>query len=215
MTKRTFLLSICFLTLLSCKDKNNDWYSENTICECYTQSEFVGFDKTLTGCLEEFNTLLNQKKEEAKNEDLENFDKNHLMELSKRLIKTCSKYQKDFNNVLLDRYSNRNKENLEQRKDSLLTVIDSVDNKAGRYIILSELEILGGDYDKALESINTSIEMNPNMEMSYFVKGFLNHRKGDFTNAISDIKTLHDITKNPDLRTLASLWILNLEQEIK
>ncbi|HIP49048.1 MAG TPA: hypothetical protein EYG92_08815 [Lutibacter sp.] len=188
---------------------------QSTICECYTQSEFLGFDQTLTGCLEGFYTALNQKKKETKNENFENFDKNHLMELSKRLIKSCTKYQKDFNTVLLSRYSNRNKENLEQSKDSLLAVIDSVDNKAGKYIILSELEILSGDYDNAFKSINTSIEMNPNMEMSYFVRDFSYHRKGDFKNAISDLKTLHDKTNNPDLRNLASLWILNLEQEIK
>lgn len=215
MTKPLFLFTISLFILLSCKDGNRDWYSENEVCECYTQSEFIGFDSTLKACLAQFNIELNKKKKEAKTESLENFEKDHLMELTKRLIRTCSKYQKDFNSVLLNRYSNRNKENLNQRRDSLLKLIDSAASKAGRYIQLSELEIINGDFDQAAKSINKSIEINPKMEMSYFVRGFLNHRKGDVTNALLDIETMRDITKQSDLKLVADLWILNLEQELK
>ena len=215
MTKSKFLFTICLLILCGCKEKNKALYSLEDICNCYSQSEFVGFDATLSSCLTEFNTAINKEKEKAKKEDLVDFEKNHLFDMMKELIQTCPKYQKDFNKVLLGRYSKRNKENLSKRKDSLLNLIDSVENKAGRYVQLSELEILNGDFDKATESINTSIEMNPKMEMSYFVRGFLNHRKGDFNKAISDFKTMRSITEQQDMSLTADLWILNLEQELK
>ncbi len=215
MTKSKFIIIICLLAFIACKEKNKELYSLTNICECYSKSEFVGFDKTLSSCLTEFNAAVNKKKQETKEIDLIDFEKNHLMEMMKKLIQTCPKYQTDFNTVLLGRYSKRNRENLEKRKDSLLKVIDSIDNKAGRYIQLSELEILNGEYDKATKSINTSIELNPKMEMSYFVRGFLYYRKGDFNKAISDLKTMRKITEKGDLRLTADLWILNLEQESK
>ena len=189
--------------------------SPETICQCYSQSEFIGFDETLKGCLTEFNATVNKKKKDVNKEDSVNFAENQLMILLKELIQTCPKYQMDFNNVLLNRYSNRNKDNLEMRMDSLQKVIDSADNKAGRYIQLSELEILNEEYDRANESVNTSIKMNPKMEMSYFVRGFLYHRKGQLTDAISDFKTMRNLTKQSQLKQIGDLYILNLEQELK
>tara|TARA_R110000868_G_scaffold399453_2_gene673203 strand:+ start:4386 stop:5033 length:648 start_codon:yes stop_codon:yes gene_type:complete len=215
MTKRYYLFVIPIFTLLSCKKVSKDWYAGNEVCECYSQSDFIGFDNTLTSCVKKFNTELNKQKKDTKSEDLENFEKNHLMELSKQLIKICPKYQKDFNTVLLNRYSNRNKENLNQRKDSLLRVIDTASNEGSRYIQLAELEIVNGNFNQAINSVNKSIELNPKMEMSYFVRGFLNHKKGDITNALMDIKTMRDLTKQKDLKIVADLWILNLEQELK
>ncbi len=212
--RKTLFLIFCLKVLISCQEKKKDLYSSEIICDCYTQTEFVGIDKTLNSCLTDFNIAINQKKKESQ-QDNKNFERDYLMELSEKLIKTCPDYQKDFNNMLLNRYSKRNRENLIKRKDSLLKIIDSVDNKAGRYVQLSELEILSGDFEQATKSVNTSIEMNPKMEISYFVRGFLYHRKGDITNAISDVKTMRDITQQADLKSVADLWISNLEQESK
>lgn len=215
MTKSIFIFLICFSILLSCKEGDNKIYSSDTICECYSESEFDQFDSAFNNCLTVFNEAMNKRMKSLKKEDLEDFGENQLFLLTKELVQTCPKYQKDFNTVLLARYSNRNKDNLDIRIESLLKEIDSVNNKAGRYIQLAELEILNEDYKNALNTVNISIKMDPEIESSYFVRGFLYHRNGQYKKAISDYTILRDITKQKQLRQIAELNILNLEQELK
>jgi len=203
--RKTFSILIILLILSSCKYNNSKSYSTESICDCYSKSEIVKFDQKLNSCLLEFNKSLKSK-------DLQ---KAELTELTKELISNCSQYQKDFNKVLLNKYSKRNKENIELERIELLEKINSDENKPVNLIRLSELEIVAEDYEKAELIINQSLELDSSIETAYLVKGFLNHRKKDFEEAIADFKTMRKITSNNDLKFMADLWILNLKEEMK
>jgi len=204
--RETFGILICLLILSSCSDKN---YSVESICDCYSKSELIKFDQKLNGCLSEFNAELNNN-EKSNSEELY---KAELTELTKNLISNCKQYQKDFNEVLLNKYSNRKV--TEIQRNELLAKIDSNENKVVNLIRLSELEIANGNFEQSEKLINQSIKLDSNIESAYLVKGFLNHKKNDFEQAISDYEFMKEITKSEELKFMADLMILNLKQEMK
>jgi tetratricopeptide (TPR) repeat protein len=204
--RKTLGILICLLILSSCINKN---YSVESICDCYSKSEIIKFDQKLNGCLSEFNAELNENKK-LNSEELY---KAELTKLTKNLISNCEQYQKDFNEILLNKYSNR--KTTEIQRNELLEKIDSNENKAVNLIRLSELEIVNGNYEQAEKLINQSIQLDSNIESAYLVKGFLSHKKSDFEQAISDFEIMRKITKSNELKFMADLMILNLKQEMK
>ena len=204
--KQTFRILICLLLLISCK---NEDFTVESICNCYSNSEQGKFDQKLNGCLSDFNAELSKNV----NTSSEEFYKTQLSILTKNLVSNCKQYQKDFNKVLLNKYSRRTV--TETQRNELLEKIDRNENKVVNLIRLSELEIINSNFEQAEKLINKSIELDSNIESAYLVKGFLNHKKGDFKQAISNFETMREITNNNDLKYMADLWILNLEQEMK
>ena len=204
--RETFGILFCLLILSSCNNKN---YSVESICDCYSKSEFIKFDQKLNGCLSEFYVNLN------KNEKLnsEGFYKAELSKLTKNLISNCKQYQKDFNEALLNKFSKRTV--TEIQRNELLEKIDSNENKVVNLIRLSELEIVNGNFEQAEKLINQSIKLNSNIESAYLVKGFLSHKKNDFEQAISDFEFMKEITNSGELKFMADLCILNFKAEMK
>jgi len=194
------------LILSSCRNKN---YSVESICDCYSKSELIKFDQKLNGCLSEFNAELN-KNEKLNSEELY---KAELSKLTKNLISDCKQYQQDFNEILLNKYSKR--EVTEIQRKELLEKIDNDENKVVNLIRLSELEISNGNFEQAEKLINQSIKLDSNIESAYLVKGYLNHKKNNFEQAISDFEFMKEITKSDELKFMADLMILNLKQEMK
>jgi tetratricopeptide (TPR) repeat protein len=204
--RETFGILICLLILSGCRNKN---YSTESICNCYSESELTNFDQKLNGCLSEFNAELNQN-EKLNSEELY---KAELTKLTKNLISNCEQYQKDFNKVLLNKYSNR--KITEIQRNELLEKINNNENKTVNLIRLSELEIVNKNFEQAEKLINQSIKLDSNIESAYLARGFLYHKKGDIQKAISDFQIMREITKNNELKYMADLWILNLKEEIK
>ncbi|MEP5934545.1 MAG: hypothetical protein ABJ218_05470 [Winogradskyella arenosi] len=204
--RETFVILICLLILSSCRNKN---YSVESICDCYSKSEFIKFDQKLNGCLSEFNAELNKNKK-LNSEELY---KGELSKLTKNLISNCTQYQQDFNEVLLNKYAKRKVTKIQ--RNELLEKIENDENKVVNLIRLSELEIANGNFEQAEKLINQSIKLDSNIESAYLVKGFLNHKKSDFQKAISDFEIMRKTSKNNELKYMADLWILNLKEEMK
>ena len=107
--KKILSLFIIVSILLSCKKKNEDSQVDQ-ICICYSDKTIVEIDKTFNSCLNEVYT----RKEDFLRED-------KILSITKKLIKSCPKYQDDFDRMLLSRY--------ERRREVLnLKDIDSIEN---------------------------------------------------------------------------------------
>ena len=198
------ILSLLIITIIltGCK-KNNEDPQIDEICSCYTDQTSNELDKTLKSCLND----INAKKEKPLSEE-------KILTITKELIQSCPKYQNDFNQMLLSRYERRRDVLNLKDIDSIEKLIENDINAAVNQSKLAEYKILEGDLDKAFILVNKSIENNKNIEIGYWIRGFLYHQKGDFKNAIADCNKLNQLTKQENMKIASELWKLNLKEEL-
>ena len=205
---------IVLLFIIGCKPKSEESYSVNDICECYSQSNFIGFDATLGKCMTDWDTYINVKRNNVATNKKRDIVKNEFMLLIKKLVQSCSKYHDDLNTMLLNKPEGKDEQNLSYRMHAIKRKIKKRINVSKNLLLLSELEIVSEDYDKALLTINKSIKLNPKNEDAYLIRGLLVYKKGNVPDAITDFKKILEMSKDADTRLKAELWILNLEERV-
>ena len=215
--KKNLYLILIFILVNSCK-KNEKWYSEKQICECYSSSHLdilSNFDNKLNNCLTDFNSGLNTKNLNIKKENLKEFAAKIGFALTKNLIKNCPNYQKDFNEIVLSKYSKSDTNNLNTKIDSIKLKLKTDKNNSTELIKLAEYRVLNSELDSALNLVNQVIKINSKSEGGYFVRSFIYHKKGLINKSIEDYKKLKKITKNSERKKWSELMIINLQQQLK
>jgi len=113
--------------------------------------------------------------------------------------------------MLVGKYDNQNEKDLSYRMDTINAKIDSGIEVSKNLVFLSELTMVNGDYEKASIIINRSIKLNPNDAGAYMIRGLLEYRKKNISNAIADFERIKGLTQDFDDRTKAEYWLLNIE----
>ena len=209
--RKTLQYILILIITIGCKSEKDRFYTIENICDCYDESDSIGFDNKLNGCLTGWNQYLNKKEETLSNSEKSELSKSEFISLTKKLIQSCSNYQNDFDKMLLSKYDKQNEKNLAYRIDSINEKIDSGIEVSKNLLFLSELTMVDGNYDEADLIINRSIKLNPNDAGAYMIRGLLEYRKKNFSNAIADFERIKLLTQDFDDRTKAEYWLLNIE----
>jgi len=194
--KKTFHYTFILLIIISCNSQKDNYYTIEEICNCYSDSELKGLDSKLNKCLTGWNRYINEKQKTE-------LATSELIKLTKELIQSCSKYQNDFEKMLVSKYDNQNEKNLAYRIDTINAKIDRGIEVSKNLLFLSELKMVNGNYDEADSIINRSIKLNPNDAGAYLIRGLLEYRKKNISNAIADFERIKSLTQDFDDRIKA------------
>jgi tetratricopeptide (TPR) repeat protein len=149
-----------------------------------------------------------------KNTDLEKFSKNELTKLVGELIQKCPNYQKEFSEILDNKFLQNNEANIKD-KDSIEMLVQKKIEIAKNIGKLSELAIKENDFQKSLELINIAITLNPKLEYNYWIRAFLNKRNGEFLKAREDFKMINILDTISDSKRFNELMIKSLTKELE
>jgi len=217
MKNKVFIILIVFFCT-NCSKGIKKWYSEEEICECYSESDLLklsDFDSKLGDCLSDFNNGLNTDDLKLDKDELKLFAESQIFKLTEILIQKCPAYQSDFNEIFLNKYSKRDTTDLIKKIDSITYKLNGDKNNVTDLINLAEYAILQKNLNFALDLANKAIKINPSIESGYLLRSYIYQKKGSLSKSIEDYKKLEKITNNSDLKLLCELMILNLEQQLK
>jgi len=92
------------------------------------------------------------------------------------------------------------KEDLDAAKKWFLKAQESAED-AEVYYLYALCVLQEGNYDGAIESLNTALEMDENVGDAYYYRGICRLTTGDYEEALQDLKIASEQTEDPDMKS--------------